>query len=359
MKKKVVSALLATTLSVSVLAGSTMMVSAEESAKKATELLDGKKVAYIANECASDWQSISTKYLETLVESAGGECKIYDPNNDANVQADMVSQALVEKPDVIVIKPIDQAAIVPALETANEAGVPIITLDTGVLEDADVDVLCAIQTDQTSLGKTAAEYVEKVAEESGETAKVITVLGDMSSNIAQLRQSGFNDYAETTDKIEVLAEQEGKNWSPSVAYDAILSMASANPDFNTIFCCADCMMSGVIEALGYLDKLAPAGEEGHITIVGIDCDPNGCKYIEEGYVDQESEHNAALHSDIAFKVIVDYINGYTVPEDIFFDTTARTIDNVSEAWGNLDVAAVADWGWMDQDIYELQTPVAE
>ena len=118
-------------------------------------------------------------------------------------------------------------------------------------------------------------------------------------------------------------------------------------------------MSGVIEALGYLDKLAPAGEEGHITIVGIDCDPNGCKYIEEGYVDQESEHNAALHSDIAFKVIVDYINGYTVPEDIFFDTTARTIDNVSEAWGNLDVAAVADWGWMDQDIYELQTPVTE
>ena len=76
MKKKVVSALLATTLSVSALAGSTMMVSAEESAKKATELLDGKKVAYIANECASDWQSISTKYLETLVESAGGESMI-------------------------------------------------------------------------------------------------------------------------------------------------------------------------------------------------------------------------------------------------------------------------------------------
>lgn len=98
-------------------------------------------------------------------------------------------------------------------------------------------------------------------------------------------------------------------------------------------------------------------QEGHITIVGIDCDPNGCSFIEQGYVDQESEHNSALHSDIAFKVIVDYLNGYEVPAEIFFDTTARTIDNVADAWGNMDVASVADWGWMDQDVYTLQTTV--
>ena len=130
----------------------------EDTAAAADQLLAGKKVAYISNECASDWQSISTKYLKTLVEQAGGECKIYDPNNDANVQADMVSQAMVEEPDVLVIKPIDQAAIVPALQAVNDAGIPIITLDTGVIEDANVDIMCAIQTDQTSLGRTAAVY---------------------------------------------------------------------------------------------------------------------------------------------------------------------------------------------------------
>lgn len=376
MKKKLLATLMSLALCVGLFAGcgaseekaevpETTEIAAEEAeeiaeavtAATADKLLEGKKVVYIANECASDWQSISTKYLKALVETAGGECKIYDPNNDANVQADMVAQALVEQPDVIVIKPIDQAAIVPSLKNVNAAGIPIITLDTGVIAESDVDIMCAVQTDQTSLGRTAAEYVEKVASETGETAKVITILGDMSSNIALLRQSGFNDYAAGSDKIEVLAEQEGKGWSASVAYDAVLAMMSANPDANTIFCCADCMMSGVIEALDYLGKLHPAGEEGHITIVGIDCDPNGCSYMEQGYVDQESEHNAALHSDIAFKVIVDYVNGYDVPTEIFFDTTARTIDNVADAWGNMDVEAVDSWGWMDQDAYILQTPV--
>ena len=104
---------------------------------------------------------------------------------------------------------------------------------------------------------------------------------------------------------------------------------------------------------------APVGDENHVTIVGIDCDPNGCSYLEQKYVDQEAEHNAALHSDIAYKVIVDYINGYTVPETIFFDTTPVTIDNLesSDRWGKLDVSKVETWGVMEQDAYKMQTPV--
>ena len=364
MKKKIMAAFLAVTLLMGMLAGCGAGGKEEPGEGKATpegpvkeeELLKDQLIVYIANEAASDWQIISTEYLKALVENAGGECQIMNPENDASKQAQMVEDALVLQPAALVIKPIDQAAIVPALQKANDAGVPIITLDTGLIEGADVEIACAIQTDQTSLGRTAAEYVEKVATETGETANVITVLGDMSSNIAQLRQSGFNDYAEGTENIKVLAETESK-WDPSTAYTAVMDMMTANPEANTIFCCADCMMSGVIQALDELDRLAPIGDENHVTIVGIDADPNGCAYVEDGYVDQESEHNAALHSDIAYKVITDMVHGYDIPETIFFDTTARTKDNIADAWGNMDVKGVADWGVMEQDIYTMQTPV--
>ena len=36
------------------------------------KLLDGVKVVYIANECASDWQAVSTEYLKALVNAQGG-----------------------------------------------------------------------------------------------------------------------------------------------------------------------------------------------------------------------------------------------------------------------------------------------
>ena len=48
------------------------------------KLLDGVKVVYIANECASDWQAVSTEYLKALVNAQGGDCRIYNPENDAS-----------------------------------------------------------------------------------------------------------------------------------------------------------------------------------------------------------------------------------------------------------------------------------
>jgi len=324
---------------------------------RAAEMLKGKKIIYVANECASDWQAVSTEYLKALVNQSGGNCQIFNPENDASKQAQMVEDALVLKPDVLVIKPIDQAAIIPALKKVNEAKIPIILLDTGIIENADVDIFCSIQTDQKSLGQVGAEYVAKLAKEGGYEAKVVTVLGDMSSNIAHNRRDGFNEIADLYDNVTVLAETESK-WDPSAAYTAVIDMMTRYPEANTIFCCADCMMSGVVQALNELGRLAPVGDEKHVTIVGIDCDPNGCSYLEQGYVDQEAEHNAALHSDIAYKVIVDYVNGYVVPKTIFFDTTPVTkaeLDS-SDRWGRLNMANVAEWGVMDQDVYKMQTP---
>jgi len=85
------------------------------------------------------------------VNAQGGDCQIYNPENDASKQAQMVEDALVLKPDALVIKPIDQAAIVPALKKVNEAKIPIILLDTGIIADTNVEIFCSIQTDQKSL----------------------------------------------------------------------------------------------------------------------------------------------------------------------------------------------------------------
>lgn len=357
MKKK----LLAAAMSAAMLLGGTvagMSVQAEET-ESASELLAGKNVIYVCNNVNDDWGVISTKYLETLVEGAGGDCVIYNAEGDSAKQAQMVDDSIVAKPDVLVVKPIDQAAIIPALKRVNEAGIPVMTIDTGIIEGADVDILCAIQTDQESLGAINAQFIVDKAKETGEKAEIITVLGDMASDIAQKRQKGFNAVIEENpDYAEILAETEAK-WDASQAYTAVKDMMTAHPEANTLFCSADGMGIGATQALADMGFTAKVGEEGHITVVCVDCDPNGCKGIEDGVIDQEAEHNSALHSDIAFKAIIDYLHGYEIPDSIIFQTTARNIDNVADAWGNLDVDNVENWGWMDQDIYVLQTPYTE
>lgn len=314
------------------------------------------KVVYVSNECASDWQAIGTSYLKALVEAEGGTCQIYNPENDAATQAQMLLDCMVLQPDVIVIKPIDAAAIVPAIQQVNAAGIPVILLDIGIIEGADVDILTIIQTNQESLGEVNAQYVSDYYAAKGETAKVVITLGDMASTIGNQREQGFVKKAEELGNIEVIASTECK-WDPTKAYNGVMDMLTAHPEVNTIYNCADCQDSGVIQALQELGRLAPLGDENHVTFVSIDADPSGCKFIQEGYIDQCAEHNAALHSDIAFKVIVDYMHGFEIPKTIFFETTPVTIENVNDSarWGTKDVSTVNEWGPMDTDAYVMLT----
>lgn len=210
--------------------------------------------------------------------------------------------------------------------------------------------------DKFYLGEVNAQYVSDVFAAKGETAKAVITLGDMASTIGHQRQDGFVNKAKELGNIEVLAATECK-WDPTMAYTAVMDMLTAHPEANVIYNCADCQDSGIIQALQELGRLVPAGEEGHVTIVSIDADPSGVKFIQEGYIDQCAEHNAALHSDIAFKVIVDYLHGYEIPETIFFQTTPVTIDNVTspDRWGTKDLSTVNEWGVMETEAYVMQT----
>lgn len=313
------------------------------------------RVVYVSNENASVWQSIGTEYLKTLVEKNGGICQIFNPENDSQKQAQMIEDALVLNPDVLVVKPIDAVGVVPSLQKANAEGIPIIALDTGV--EGDVKLLTHIQTDQYSLGSLNAEYVSAVASKSGVDAKVVTVLGDITSTIARDRQRGFNETAAKKGNVTILAETESK-WDPNTAYTATTDMFTRFPDANAVFIQADCMQDGVMQALRELGRLVPLGEDGHVTVVSVDGDPSGVKYISEDFCDQCTEHNAALHSDIAFKVIVDYIHGYEIPPTLYFPTTVIQKADLSspDRWGTMDVSKVREWDVMTHDRYIMQTP---
>jgi ribose transport system substrate-binding protein len=319
-------------------------------------VVNGKQVnvIYVASEAASAWQAIGTQYLQSLVEKAGGKCQILNANGDSQKQTQMVQDALVMKPDVLVVKPVDSVGIVPALKKVAAANIPIIALDTGVT--GDVKLLTHIQTDQSSLGKTDAEYISKTFKAKGTQAKVVEILGDLTSSIGQQRRDSFDTYAKTAGNIKIVSQTECK-WDPDKAYNATLDAFQRNPDANAVFCSSDSMESGVMQALKQLGKLYPASDPKHIVVVSIDADPTGVKYIKEGYTDEIAEHNAALHSDIAYKVIVDYMHGFQIPSAIIFPTTAVTKDNVDDParWGNMDVSKVKEWSTMDQNDYVMQT----
>jgi len=67
-----------------------------------------------------------TRGMQRIADIYGVELKTLVANNDINIQAQQVDQAINEKPDLVIITPVDATAVVPLLRKMNQAGIPVI-----------------------------------------------------------------------------------------------------------------------------------------------------------------------------------------------------------------------------------------
>lgn len=327
---------------------------------KASELYAGKTCYYIVNSEKTDVQIILNHYLEELVKAAGGEIIVQNPDGDSSVQAQLIEDCLIHDPDIIFLKPLDSAAVAPAVKKANQAGVPVVTLDMSMSPDADCVIAADCHTDQYSTADLALEFIVNKANETGIDQKVVEIYGDMATQLVHERGPlSFDINVEKYDNVELVAATESK-WDAATAYTATMDMFTAHPDATAIFSHSDCMASGIIQALEDLGKLYPNDDPRHIWFCSIDGEAIGCQYIKEGYLDQISNNDPLGACMLAFLCGIDIINGYDVPEKLLPASYPITIDNVDEAWSAKDIKDIANWGWYDvSDVYQLQTPYVE
>jgi ABC-type sugar transport system substrate-binding protein len=320
-------------------------------------VIDGKQAAvvYLSNEASSAWQVAGTGFLANLITRAGGKCTILTADLKPEQQAQQAQDLLVTKPDVVVIKPADSGAVVPAVRQLNQAGIPVVSLD--VRPDPGCEVVTHIQSDQLQLGGLGAQYLADKFRREGKVAKVISIMGQLEIVLGRERQQGFETVAaQNSDVIQMLDYKVEAKWANEAAYTATKDGFTRYPDANAIFVMSDCMLVGVLQALREIGKLYPIDDPRHIAIASIDADENGIKAINDGYLDVAVEHNAALHSDIAARVIIDYLHGKAIPKEIVFEPFVVTKENVSDParWGAADLKAIDSWPPMKHDRYVSQ-----
>lgn len=105
------------------------------------------------------------------------------------------------KPAAIIVDTCDSDAIVPAIESCNEAGIPVFTMDR---KANGGEVVSHIGYDAIKSGAMAANYLAKALSEKG---KVVELQGIMGSNVAQDRHQGFTDEIKKYPNIEVVQSE--------------------------------------------------------------------------------------------------------------------------------------------------------
>lgn len=240
-------------------AGTTVCTVSAEDGTTAADL-SGKRVVLLVKQMANDFWVELVDAAEAAAEEYGIELEVLCPlTADSNEeQISLLEQALLNPPDVFIISPADQEGIIPAIEKINDAGIPIIDVDTPITSE-DVEILTFVGSNNYDLGYDLANAaVEKTGIEGG---KVLIVEGKTGAASSQQRTEGAEAaYAEQG--WEILDKQPG-NWSRDDSYNVVQNLLQKYNDVDVI------QFNSVAMALGAYEAVTKSGQTD-IKCVAVD-----------------------------------------------------------------------------------------
>ncbi|WP_456276884.1 substrate-binding domain-containing protein [Bacillus sp. AK128] len=160
-----------------------------------------------------------------------------DPNKQANDVDDLIAQGV----DVIVMLPIESAALTPVGQKIKDAGIPLVIVDRELENDAATVV---VKGDNEGIGVNAGKYfVEKL----GGSGKVVEITGPPSS-VTEQRGAGFKEAMDSESGIEIVASQSG-DFSTEKSLEVMQNILQAHPHIDAVFTQDDGMALGVLQAI--------------------------------------------------------------------------------------------------------------
>ncbi len=222
---------------------------------------------------------------------------------DASGVADQVSQfedAVTQGYDGILMGTIDAVGIVPGIEAANAAGIPVLAVDTG---PSGGDLISLVQTDNVAASRLAGEFI---AEQLGGAGKVLNLQGDMANQTAQARNDGLHEALDQFPDITVI--DQSANWVQEQGFTITENILTSDPDLNAIFAAND------PPALGALQALIGAGKENDVFIVGFDAIPDAVEAVKNGQMLATVAQFPRAMGTIGVDLMVRHLNGEETPE---------------------------------------------
>lgn len=252
---------------------------------------------------------------QSAADEAGAELIVSDAQNDTAQQQDDIQNFVTQQVNAILVNPVDSDAVVPAIEAANQANIPVIALDRGA---SGGELATTIASDNVQGGNLAGEELIRLVG-SGSVAQLE---GTPGADPARDRGEGFQDAIGAQSAVEVIASQSA-NFDRAEGLNVAENILQANPDIAGIFAQNDEMALGAVQALG--DN---AGDD--VKVVGFDAIEDALSAIQDGTMNATVAQQPAEIGSLGVENAISVVNGEAVEENIPVEVQLVTPENVSE-----------------------------
>lgn len=317
-----------TTTAASAASGTTATAAASNKTRIDPYTADNEiKIAYIAHD-------ISTPNNQGWLEGMQRECSAwsnisilqYNADSSAETQVTQVADAVNQGCQAIILQCSDGTALASAVDDAEAAGVPVITvnLDAYTVHSA---LVMAVDYDA---GRMAAD---EMAKQMGEKGNVVIIEGVAGLSRTDNLEKGFKDTIANYSNIKIL-DAQAANFEKETATTVMNSFLQNYSDINGVFAINDAMAEGAALAV------ESAGKTGSMYIWGADGEKDALTMIENGQMAGTIYTNSWDEGSTAAKIALLMIGSeysYTAlsqtPEVIMECTvvTKDTVGTISEA----------------------------
>ena len=243
---------------------------------------------------------------------------IFNANNDPAAQNNAIETYIAQKVDGLVVVAIDTNGIMPAVQAAGEAKIPVVAVDAILPAGPQV---AQVGVDNALAGKMMGEeFLKIVKSDMGGTAKV-GVVGALNSSIQNVRQKGFEDVVAKADGITMAGVVDGRNIQDN-AMAAAENLLTANPDLTAIYATGEPAMVGAVAAV------ESQGRQADVKVVGWDLTGSVIKGIDDGYVVGVVQQDPAAMGAAAVEAAFKASKGEPVEKSIAVPVTIVNKSNV-------------------------------
>lgn len=224
-------------------------------------------IAYLSASSANTWLQASKAAMEEVGAANGVTLVEFDAQFTPGEQAKQIQDVIASgQYDGIIIAGIDGAALIPDLEAAIAAGLPVVTLNQVIGESLDTaepqfegssgSVMVPPLESGRLLGQLTLQACEGVS-----PCNVVYFYGLKGTPIDTAVKQGFDEVTAENPDITIVAEAEGQYLGPDVALAAMQDVLQRTDDIDVV--------TGPDQAMvGVQLALTDAGIEG-IKIIGF------------------------------------------------------------------------------------------
>lgn len=252
-------------------------------------------------------------------QEANASLSVFNANDDPTAQNRAIENYIQQGVDGLMVVAIDVEGIRPAIQSAQEADIPVVAIDA-VVDSPAVDVQVGV--DNREAARQLGEFFNDWASEQGLDSASTGIVGALNSFIQIQRQEGFTNVIEDGGH-EIAQVVDGKN-QQAEAQRAAETLFTANPNMDAAYATGEPALIGLVAAA------RSQGVTDRVSLFGWDLSQQAISGIDEGFVVAVVQQHPDREGKRAVEALMKLINGEDVPENIGIPTTIVTDENVDE-----------------------------